>query len=402
MPDASDRPLRIAVLGDFDSVHTRSWLRGFIERGYEVHAISFYPPSTPLDGVTLHALRERSTAATSRAPANAGGRELIPRGLVRLAHAVRYRRAALAPVVREIAPDVLHAHFLVEHGFYGATLGFHPYVVTCWGSDVLVEPRRDPVSHLIARWTVRRADLLTSNNGYMAERLHALGAPATKVEVITLGADAYFMDDIERSVNMHPDNTGTPVVLSTRAHEPLYNVGEIIDAFAHARDAVPEARIEIAHGGSQTDALRARAAPLGDSVRFVGLLDRARFRDALHAASVFVSVPSSDGTSVALLQAMAAGCFPIVSDLPTQRELIDDGVNGFRVPVHRPDVLGERIIAALRDPALRRRAVERIRAFVVERGLIEREIAMMESLYSRLAGRAASRGGEAQRAILHR
>ena len=403
MPDEAARPLRIAVLGDFDSVHTRSWLRWFIERGHEIHAISFYPPSARLEGVTQHVLRERGSRATPAVAPPAARRTLrLPRGFMRLAHAVRYRRAGLARVVWEIEPDVLHAHFLVEHGFYGATLGFHPYVVTCWGSDVLVEPRRDPVSNLIARWAIRRADLLTSNNRYMARRLHTLGAPATKVAVITLGADQYFLDDIEQCVNMHPDAANMPIVLSTRAHEPLYNVGEIIDAFADVRESAPGARLEIAHGGSQTDALRVRAAPLGDAVDFAGVLDRARFRDALHAAAVFVSVPSSDGTSVALLQAMAAGCFPIVSDLPTQRELIDDGVNGFRVPLHRPDVLANRLVAALRDPALRRRAVDLNRAIVEERGLNEREMAKMEALYYRLAGHPVPAGDETQRDILHR
>ncbi len=98
-------------------------------------------------------------------------------------------------------------------------------------------------------------------------------------------------------------------------------------------------------------------------------------------AEVFVSVPSSDGTSVALLQAMAAGCFPIVSDLPTQRELVEDGVNGFRVPLHRPDVLAERIARALADAPLRRAAAARNLEIVDDRGLNETEMARMEGLY---------------------
>jgi len=58
---ASADRLRIAVLGDFDGVHTRSWLRWFIDRGHDVHAISFYPPAAPLDGVTLHVLKPRAS-----------------------------------------------------------------------------------------------------------------------------------------------------------------------------------------------------------------------------------------------------------------------------------------------------------------------------------------------------
>ena len=404
------RRLRIAVLADFDSVHARSWLRWFVEHGHDVHAISFYPPASPLEGVTPHVLRERAPAtvadgarATRRDDGGSGGTRAtsrlaacLPRGLARLAQAMRYRRAGLAKVVRAIAPDVLHAHFLVEHGFYGATAGFHPYVVTCWGSDVLVEPERDPISRRIARWTIGRADLLTSNNRYMAERLVALGARKDRVEVVTLGADAFFLEDQDASVNMRTPEPGrAPVVLSTRAHEPLYNIDDIIDAFAIARRAVPSARLVVAHGGSLSEELRARAAPLGAAVEFTGTIDAARLRELMHASEVFVSVPSSDGTSVALLQAMAAGCFPIVSDLPTQRELVDDGVSGLRVPPHDRDALAARITQALGDAALRRRAVDVNRALVEERGLNEREMARMEALYYQLLshGSALEDGG---------
>ncbi|MBI5284857.1 MAG: glycosyltransferase [Chloroflexi bacterium] len=380
--------LRIAVLGDFDGVHTRAWLRWFIERGHDVHAISYYAPAAPLDGVTLHVLKPGRRAAASGVPSGAAGGagSRVPRGLLRLLHGARYRMAGLPRVLRAIGPDVFHAHFLVEHGFYGALAGFHPYVVTAWGSDVLVEPQRDPVSKQIARWTMRRADLLTSNNEYMAEHMAALGAPRSKIEVVTLGADRSFLDAHEQSVNVRGRAPGEPrCVLSTRAHEPLYNIHDVIDASARVARSQPDVRLAMAHGGTLTAGLQRRAQDAAGRVEFLGFLDSAALREAMTEAEVFVSVPSSDGTSVALLQAMAAGCFPIVSDLPTQRELVEDGVNGFRVPPHRPEALAERIARALSDPDLRRRAAAANRALVERRGLNETEMARMEAAYRRLA-----------------
>ncbi len=386
-PVAPADRLRIAVLGDFDGVHTRSWLRWFIERGHDVHAISFYPPTAPLDGVTTHVLRRRA-APTGATTSAAQATSRVPRGLTRLLHGARYCIAGLPRVLREIAPDVLHAHFLVEHGFYGALAGFHPYVVTAWGSDVLVEPERDRVSRMIARWTLRRVDLVTSNNRYMAERIAELGAPSSKIEVVTLGADRYFTERHDASVNVRGRAPGQPrCVLSTRAHEPLYNIGEIIEAYAAVARRQPDARLVVAHGGSLTQELQRRAREAPGHVDFAGFVDRAVLRDAMTNAEVFVSVPSSDGTSVALLQAMATGCFPIVSDLPTQRELVEDGVNGFRVPPHRPDVLAERIEQALGDAPLRRAAAARNLEIVLERGLNETEMARMEGMYLSLVGR---------------
>jgi glycosyltransferase involved in cell wall biosynthesis len=280
----------------------------------------------------------------------------------------------------------VHAHFVVEHGFYAAVAGVHPLVVTAWGSDVLVEPRRDVLSRWIARWTIARADAVTSNNAYMARRIGDLGALPAKVHVVTLGADKYDLERADASVNRREYGAPrAPVVISTRAHEPLYNIGEIIDAHAMVSRERPDVLLAIAHGGSRTDELRAKAAATRAHVEFIGTLDRSHFRDALADAAVFVSVPSSDATSVALLQAMAAGAFPIVSDLPSQHELIAHGVNGFLAPLHDPPALARLIEQALADPLLRRTAAETNRRIVLERGLNETQMAKMESIYYALS-----------------
>jgi len=79
------------------------------------------------------------------------------------------------------------------------------------------------------------------------------------------------------------------------------------------------------------------------------------------------------------------GCFPIVSDLPTQEEWIEEGVNGFRVPVGDAEALAVRIIDALENATLRRDAASINRGRVEERGLWEKNAAQMETWYRRLA-----------------
>ena len=393
---ADDQRLRIAVLADFEGPHARAWLRYFIDRGHDVHAVSFYPPSKPIEGAAMNALRPHpvspspSSGYETRSSANLLDRMAasLPRGIVRIAHGARYQVAGLRGIVKQFAPDVFHAHYLVEHGFYGALAGVRPLVVSAWGSDALLEPQRDIISRWIARWTVSRADLITSNNAHMARRIGRLGALPSKVEVVTLGADRYDLERAEESVNRRLPPTGrSPVIISTRAHEPLYNVGEIIEAQATVARSNPDARLVIAHGGSATASLRAQATAIGGKVHFAGFLDREHFRDALTDAELFVSVPSSDATSVALLQAMAAGAFPIVSDLPSQREWIRDGENGLVVPLHNPPALAAAIVRALDNAMLRRSAAEINRWIVEERGLNEKQMAHMEQLYWRLARR---------------
>lgn len=384
-------PLRICVLGDLESVHTRRWMRPFVERGHEVHAVSYYPASSAIEGVTVHALTARRSAAVPTVGATRTGSRLaglLPPTALRLINTLRYRRRGLADTIRRIRPHVLHAHYAVEYGFFAATTGYHPLVVTAWGSDILVAAETSPYARRIARYALRRADLVTSNNEHMTRRIRDLGVPEQKAQTVVFGTERFFLE-ADGSVNERPALPGhPPTVISTRSLDsPLYNVDLVLKAMALARRRLPDARLLVAGSGRLQPALERLAGQLGLSgaVTFLGFLDRAAFRDALASAHVYASVPDSDATSVSTLSAMAVGCFPVLSDLPTQREWVEDGANGLLVPVGNADALAGGIVRALEDEDLRRQAVALNRRRVEERGLWENESLRMEELYYGLA-----------------
>jgi glycosyltransferase involved in cell wall biosynthesis len=367
-------------------------MRPFVERGHEVHVVSYYPPSAPIEGVSVHALAAGSGSAGKAAAGEREGTRLaerLPPTPLRLLNALRYRRRGLASVVRRIRPHLLHAHYAVEYGFFAAATGFRPLVVTAWGSDILVAAQRSPFARALARYTLRRADLVTSNNQYMTRKVCELGVSVEKAHTVVLGTDRFFLEGGD-SVNQRPPGPDyPPTVISTRSLDsPLYNIDLVLRAMSLVRRRLPTARLLVAGGGRLRPALEGLAGELGlsEGVAFLGFLDQAAFRSALASAHVYVSMPASDATSVSNLSAMAVGCFPIVSHLPTQREWIEDGVNGFLVPIEDAEALAERIIAALEDEGLRRRALPLNRRVVEERGLWEEESLRMEALYYQAAG----------------
>ena len=388
-----DDPLRLCVFGDLESIHTRRWMQPFVARGHELHAVSYYPPSVPLEGVTVHALHPQHPPHGDQTPSPAAPpRRLtatLPPTALRLINALRYRQRGLSTAIRRIQPHLLHSHYVVEYGFFAATTGFHPLVVTAWGSDILVAAQSSPLARLIARYTLRRADLVTSNNGYMTRKIIDLGVPADKTATIVLGADRFFLEQPDASVNARdPDPGYPPTVISTRSLDsPLYEIDTVLRAMAVVRRRLQTAQLLVAGSGRLQPALQKLAQDLGlaENVRFLGFLDQEALRSALASAHVYVSVPRSDATSVATLCAMAAGCFPVVSDLPTQQEWIEDGVNGLRVPVGDVAALARRLGDALENAALRRDAAPRNRRLVEERGLWETYVPQMETLYRRLA-----------------
>jgi glycosyltransferase involved in cell wall biosynthesis len=390
-PPLPGPPLRLAVLGDFDGLHTRRWTQFFADRGHEVHAISYYRPRTMLPGgVTMHLLSRvqgASAAAESASYAVLARNVLnrLPPSALRLVHALRYQRAGLKRTLQAVKPDVFHAHYVVEHGFYGALAGFHPYVISAWGSDLFVAPR-SPLGNLIARFALSRADLVTGNDPQLVARAAALGVKRERLDTVRLGIDELFFN-APASANL--DAPGSPlVVLSDRALEPLYNIDVVVRAISRLRERLPGIVLQVAGDGSLTPRLRALVADLGEekTVQFLGQQEPLALRDALAAAHIYVSVPDTDSLALSTMEAMATGAFPIVSDLPSQ-DWIVHGVNGLRVPPRNVQALADAMYEALTNAELRKNAFGINRAKVEAEGRREKNLLRMERHFYRLAGR---------------
>src|SRR5881397_3103289 len=106
--------MKICFLAAADSAHSYRWIRFFSERGHEVHWISLVPA-------------DRELPSSVRFYRVSGS---LPGQLQLLVAAPRVRS-----LVRDIAPDLLHAHYAGAYGLLGMLTGVRPFVVTAWGSD---------------------------------------------------------------------------------------------------------------------------------------------------------------------------------------------------------------------------------------------------------------------------
>lgn len=86
----------------------------------------------------------------------------------------------------------------------------------------------------------------------------------------------------------------------------------------------PGLRLELVGPGVDDGELAALAARLGvaDRVRLRGTVPDPELREALGRAGLFVSASRFEGFGMALLEAMAHGCVPVVQDIPSHRELV--------------------------------------------------------------------------------
>ena len=142
----------------------------------------------------------------------------------------------------------------------------------------------------------------------------------------------------------------TPLVGYAGRLAPEKGVETLIDAFSIVADAIADAELVIAGTGPSEAALRERAAPLGDRVRFVGHLDREAMESAF--AGLWVqSVPSlwHEPFGNVTTEAMARGTAVVASDVGGQSDLVRDGETGHLVEPGDVSALADRLVSVLGD-----------------------------------------------------
>jgi glycosyltransferase involved in cell wall biosynthesis len=364
--------MRLALLSNASVIHTRRWGDYFHARGHRVLLISLEPGYGY--AYPCHELTSRIPWRFLRYPLLSGRvRELLS----------------------DFDPELVNAHFVPNYGLIGALVGRHPLVVSVWGSDVLVSGRTTPLHAARVRYVLRRADYVTTDARMLTRAACALGADPERVLTVPMGVDP----EPYRTARRTAEASGSrpALVVSTRKLEPVYDLRTLIDALPALWAARPEVQIALIGDGPERTALAetarthaAAAGVLGDAITFAGMVPHRAIAETLGRATVYVSTSLSDSTSVSLLEAMAAGAFPVVTDLEANREWIDHGVNGFLIPTGSPAELATRVLESLGDPALRSRAAVENARRIDARATWTKNMAEVEQLFASLIG-ASSR-----------
>lgn len=256
---------------------------------------------------------------------------------------------------------LIQVHWAIPTGPIGALIAAllrKPFFVTLHGSDVRMATQSSLLSTIFL-WVCRKAQHVTCVSEEMRKGLEVMGVDPGKVAVFPMGVDDAFFD-----IGMKRDGRveSQPItVLSNRNLRPIYNVSHLIRAIPAVLRVLPNAKFVIAGEGLESEKLRMEVDRLGiaASVEFLGKIPHEDMPNLLRKTDIYVSTSLFDGTSVSLLEAMASGAFPIVTDIPSNREWISDGENGFLVPVDQEEYLAEKIVEAIRNEALIERSKER-------------------------------------------
>ena len=236
--------------------------------------------------------------------------------------------AKIKKLIQEYAPSIIHIHQVNSYAYYSllaARKSLVPKILTAWGSDILLSPKNSFLLKKMVQFNLRHADFLTSDSEFMAEEIRSL-LPRRKLDILIAN---FGIEIIEK------DLLKENIIYSNRLHKKLYQIESVINAFKlFLENSIDKSwKLVIAATGEETNNLKSMVEHLNlkGNVEFVGWVDQEKNVEYYSKARLFVSIPESDATSISLLEAMAYGCIPVLSDLPANREWIDDGKNGIIV-----------------------------------------------------------------------
>ena len=164
-----------------------------------------------------------------------------------------------------------------------------------------------------------------------------------------------------------------PVVLSVGAISGQKNYDLVLDIAQRCRTIFRAAAMPVFHvvgGGEGLFAMRDKVAQEGltDMVLFLG--ERSDVPARMRDADLYLNTSLYEGMPLTLLEAMASGLPILASDAPGNRELVDEGYNGFRAALDDPQDFALLIERMLSDPAAYRamsgNALARSREYSVE------------------------------------
>ncbi len=283
--------------------------------------------------------------------------------------------------------QMIHVHWAIPTGLIGVGVAFlsrKPLMVTIHGSDFRLAMDESSFLKRIFLYVCKKANHLHCVSEGMKRELEALGINRGRISAFPMGIESGFLD--KEGAQRVGFGKRPTTILSNRNLLPIYNVSLLIRAIPLVLREESKVKCFIAGDGPEREGLEreVKNLNLGDFVQFLGRVPHDTMLNLLGETDIYVSTSLHDGTSVSLLEALGSGAFPVVTDIPSNREWISDGENGFLVPTDEERVLAMRILESIRNRPLVEKARQKNLRLVTEKVLWPATIEKTKRIYEKV------------------
>jgi len=314
----------------------------------------------------------------------AAGFEVIVLGYKRQSLRTIY---ALTKLMRDRKIDIVHAASY-HPSFYSRIAGLLAGVPVLISHEHLVMVKKRWQRVILNKLLEPFTDSYIPVSQVMAKQVKEwYGYPDSKIELIYNGVDtARFAQPVSREaakqkVGLDPDKL---VVGMLCRLDPEKGHRYFFDAVKALRGKYEVQWIVVGSGRGEAKIMQeAKDRGVDDVVQFMGM--RRDVPDWVAAFDGYVLPTLQEGgCPISVMEAMSAGCSVVVSDYPTNLEVVSDGLNGLVAPMKDSEALTKLIERLVTDSGLRIRLGTEARRHIDENFSIKRNIDKTSALYTRL------------------
>jgi glycosyltransferase involved in cell wall biosynthesis len=379
--------MKILYLAPGHSIHTQRHVEHLALNGHEVHLISRSPfEGNDLGGLTFHLLTVTKPQM-----------RFISYPTDLFLEVVQIKK-----LIRKLNPDIIHAHWAIEYGPVAALSGFHPFVLSAWGGDIELWPKRSKIVRLMVKLALLRADVVLTTSHYLKQYLKKyFSLSESKIIALPWGVDlnifskGYTIEVGEFKVNLGIDARDF-VILSPRHLLKHYRVASIVQAIPHITAKHHDVVLVVLKG----IAAQRHLADNRFEVNIEQLIEQLGIEQNIrlihrhltpqemavvyNASDAFISLPKTDQFASSIQEGMACGTIPIVGDLEVYRQYLTDGENALFVDPNNPKDIADKVIYCIEHPELKQRFYAINRKIIEESEDWAKNAAKLEELYHSL------------------
>ena len=243
----------------------------------------------------------------------------------------------------KLKPDLIIAERATSYGFI-ATL-FHKYapVIIAQQGITDIYPTKGItalIKNKMQHYAYKHATLIHAWGEIMTYSMLRSNTDPNKIMILAKGINL-------RQFKFTPEMGDEKIrAVITRSLSPEYGHETILQAFDLLKQKELHFELTIIGKGILKQNLIQSASDknLEKEVFFKGIIPNSELPSFLSNQDLYISMPTTEGVSASLFEAMAVGCFPIVSDLPGNRAWITDKINGRLIPVNDARQLADAIL----------------------------------------------------------
>ena len=341
--------MKILIVSDAQSVHTQRWTSALKEKGVDVILYTIKPVSD--DFYSSRNIKCHFFDLFDFKREKKGKLYAVKRHLMAVSH--------LKQVLKEEKPDILHSHFVTSYSLIAALAGYRPFIVSAWGSDSYIYPKKSPLNRAIVKFILSCANKILSTSNVMARECTKY--TSKPIEITPFGVDTELFNRSEdKSGNSNDiDKQFKPqkfVIGSVKTLAENYGTEYLIRAFKIVVDRNPmiDCSLELVGKGPDEERLKLIAKELGisDKVHFRGFINQKDLPEVFSGFNIACYLSNSESFGVSAIEAMSCKCPVVASDADGFTEVIEDGATGIIVPKRNPQATADAIQKFVDNPEL--------------------------------------------------